>query len=219
MWNLRVPFQYISAKDSEIRDCVHGKDLLTFCTWTIKKQAAVNTPSSYSFKTSWFTNIFTLLLYHLFSFVLWFKYLKNLFPVSLSLITSFLGLCGFFFSPLMFVSCRQRCVYMDQLAGGGCGAGRLGTRSVGPGRTGNKRGSGRALSHRRCCRHCGPRCYSYQFPWWETTNALERRIFGWPVGSYLRCLQHVKRENHIKAKAPKSRDFPNNNIGIHFLRF
>lgn len=92
---------------------------------------------------------------------------------------------------------------MDQPAGGGVGAVRLGAGRPGPGPFNNQRGAGGAPPHRRRGGHRGPRGDSHQLQGGEAAHAPQGLVPGRPAGSHLRGLQHVR--GHCGLDSPGSR--------------
>lgn len=81
---------------------------------------------------------------------------------------------------------------MDQPAGGGGGAERLGAGGLGPGAARHQRGPGGAPPH--CWRggYCGPRGYTHQLQGREAAHASTGLFPRGPAGSHLCRLQHVR---------------------------
>lgn len=80
---------------------------------------------------------------------------------------------------------------MDQSSCGRGGTQRVRAGSSRPRSSGHKRGAERALSHRRCGGHRGPRRHPYQLTRREAADAPTRLLPGRPTGSHLRGVQHV----------------------------
>ena len=85
----------------------------------------------------------------------------------------------------------QRGVHVDQPAGGGGGAGRLGAGGPGLGPAGHQRGAGGALPDRGRGGGGRHRRHPHQLPRREAAHAPARRLPGRPAGPHLRGLQHV----------------------------
>ena len=90
-----------------------------------------------------------------------------------------------------FAFSLQRCIHLDQPAGGGGGAGRAGAGRAGPGGPGDKRGAGGAPPGGGRGGHRGPGCHPHQLPWGEAAHAPARWLPSRPAGPHLRGLQHV----------------------------
>lgn len=107
----------------------------------------------------------------------------------------------------------QRCVYVDQPAGGGVGAVRLRAGCAGPGAADHQRGAGGAPPHRGCGCYRWPRCHTDQLQGRKATHAPPRLFPCRPAGSHLCCLQHVSARGgvvgffsrHPQSSAPSSR--------------
>lgn len=80
---------------------------------------------------------------------------------------------------------------MDQPAGGGGGAGRLGAGGPGSGPSGHQRGAGGALSDRGRGGRGRHRRYPHQLPRREAAHAPAGRLPGRPAGPHLCGVQHV----------------------------
>lgn len=89
--------------------------------------------------------------------------------------------------PLSF----QRCVHLDQPAGGGGGAVWLRTGSSGFGPSGHQRGPGGTLLDCGGGGGGGSRSHPHQFPRREAAHAPPGQFPGRSAGPHLRGLQHV----------------------------